>query len=173
LSAAGIATLGTLAACSPQVASTDDTPANNATAGDTAVEGAAWRSPTAPVTADEITATHSNDVVVVGAGHAGIAAARKVAEEGKSVILLNKWPEGSHMAIGNAAGALNSTYLLDKGIDPIDPIEFYNNWQLNTNNGGRSVCLWKLHRRPFWGRLFLSNIRCITGYRHDLRSRSR
>jgi succinate dehydrogenase/fumarate reductase flavoprotein subunit len=145
LQSAGIGTLGALgagalAACSP-VTDTGDTGGTNTPAA--SGTAAAWRTAPTPVTDSEIVREYSADVVVVGAGHAGIAATREATEQGKSAILLDMLPEGAHTAMGNAAGCLNSNYLLDKGIDSIDPIEFYNNWQLNTNNGAQPTLIMK------------------------------
>jgi succinate dehydrogenase/fumarate reductase flavoprotein subunit len=147
---AGVVGAGALAACSPG-AETDGGGASNAPSGGgagtttPAASGstAAWRTAPQPIAGGEIVEEYSADVVVVGAGHAGIAAAREAAEQGKSVILLDLAEEGAHMAMGNAAGCLNSKYLLNKGIKSIDPIEFYNNWQINTNNGAQPALIMK------------------------------
>ena len=102
-----------------------------------------WRIPPAAIADSEIIEEYTADAIVVGAGHAGIAAAREIAEQGKSVILIDEQADGNHRALGNAAGCLNSKYLLNKGVKPIDPIEFYNNWMLNCNNGAQPGLIMK------------------------------
>jgi len=102
-----------------------------------------WRTPAEHVSDDEIAETVDTEVLVIGSGHAGIAAAREVAEEGYSVILIENQDESIYSAMGNAAGCINSQYLLDKGVDAVDPVEFFNNWQLNTNNGSNPTLVMK------------------------------
>lgn len=144
LGAIGLGAANTLMACS-QDSGTENTAGNSS--GSSAVDGssgiASWRTAPDPIPENEIIESHSTDVVVIGAGHAGIAAARELTEQGRSVVLLDKFAEGNHTALGNAAGCLNSTYLLNKGVDPIDPIEFFNNWQLNTNNSSQPTLIMK------------------------------
>lgn len=146
--ATSVVALGFLSACSadttlPTTPTTPEPPTATTPTPEAPVEVTTWRTPLAPVADSDIVEEYSADVVVVGAGHAGIAAAREVAEQGKSVILLDEAAEGAHMALGNAAGCLNSKFLLAKGVEPIDPIEFYNNWQLNCNNGAQPALIMK------------------------------
>ena len=46
---------------------------------------AAWRIPPEPISEDCIQRTYEDDVVIVGAGHSGVAAARACAEAGDAV----------------------------------------------------------------------------------------
>ena len=94
-----------------------------------------WRTPMEPVADSEISETVETTVLVIGSGHAGIACARELAEQGVEVTLIENQSEDVYSAMGNAAGCINSEYLLKKGVEEVDPVEFYNNWQLNTNNG--------------------------------------
>ena len=96
---------------------------------------ASWREPMTHVDASEIAETVTCKVLVIGSGHGGIACARELAEQGVDVILIENQSEEVYQAMGNAAGCINSKYLLDKGVEAVDPVEFYTNWQLNTNNG--------------------------------------
>lgn len=101
--------------------------------GDT--EQTSWRTPMEHVADSEISETVDTTVLVIGSGHAGIACARELAEQGVDVVLIENQGEDIYSAMGNAAGCINSKYLLNKGVEEVDPVEFYNNWQLNTNNG--------------------------------------
>ncbi|MCD8022377.1 MAG: FAD-dependent oxidoreductase [Lachnospiraceae bacterium] len=98
-------------------------------------EETSWKTAPEHVSESEITATYESDVLVIGRGHGGIACARELAESRVSVILLENQVESVYSAMGNAAGCINSEYLLNKGVTEVDPVEFYTNWQLNTNNG--------------------------------------
>ena len=46
-----------------------------------------WAIPMEPVTEDQIVKTYTADVVILGAGHAGTAAARAAAEAGAKVLV--------------------------------------------------------------------------------------
>ena len=98
-------------------------------------EQTSWRTPMEHVADSEISETVDTTVLVIGSGHAGIACARELAEQGVDVVLIENQGEDIYAAMGNAAGCINSKYLLNKGVEEVDPVEFYNNWQLNTNNG--------------------------------------
>lgn len=98
-------------------------------------EATSWRTPMEHVADSEISETVDTTVLVIGSGHAGIACARELAEQGVDVVLIENQSEDIYSAMGNAAGCINSKYLLNKGVEAVDPVEFYNNWQLNTNNG--------------------------------------
>lgn len=98
-------------------------------------ETTSWRTPMEHVADSEISELVETTALVIGSGHAGIACARELAEQGVDVILIENQSEDIYSAMGNAAGCINSKYLLNKGVEAVDPVEFYNNWQLNTNNG--------------------------------------
>lgn len=96
---------------------------------------ASWKIAPEPVAEDAITATYEADAIVVGHGHAGITACREIAEEGKKVILIEKQDEEFYMPNGNEGGIINNSYLTGKqGVPTVDPIEFFNNWQVTTGN---------------------------------------
>lgn len=84
---------------------------------------------TAPVITD-IEDTKDYDVVVIGAGHAGTAAARKAAELGKKVALLEAQAEDGYMVLGNDIGHLNSKWQAGFGVPVYDEVEFMNNYQV-------------------------------------------
>lgn len=79
---------------------------------------------------DELTC----EVVVCGLGYAGTCACRELAEQGKSVIAIDKQPEDSFAATGNEFGSLNAAILKERGVPSIDPVEFYQNFMKITSN---------------------------------------
>lgn len=85
-----------------------------------------WR--TAPEEVTDFAAEYDADVVVVGHGYAGVTATREIAEEGHSVILIEKSAEDSWAALGNEFACINGDAIINYGADHIDPVEFYNNW---------------------------------------------
>ncbi len=91
-----------------------------------------WMTPPEDVT--EFEAEYDTDVVVCGHGYAGICSARELAEEGVKVILIEKKPEDKYEAVGNEFAALNAAELQRRGVPHVDPIEFYQNFMLNSQN---------------------------------------
>lgn len=70
------------------------------------------------------------EIVVIGAGHAGLAAVRRAAELGKKVALLESQTEDRYNAYGFNIGHINSQWQKEQGIPAYDPIEFLNSYQL-------------------------------------------
>ncbi|MCD8338049.1 MAG: FAD-dependent oxidoreductase [Lachnospiraceae bacterium] len=95
-------------------------------------ESGSWKDAPDPVDDSEIVETYDADVVVVGHGYAGLNACRYLASQGISVILIESQSEDSYQAMGNEAGTPNASVLLDLGVPEIDPIEYYNNWMVNS-----------------------------------------
>ena len=93
-----------------------------------------WRIPPEPVSEDKILETYEADVVVVGAGHSGVAVARTCAEAGMSVRIIETMVEKNYWAYGIDFGHINSQFLRSKGVPPVDEIEFFNDWQLRSGN---------------------------------------
>ncbi|MCD8023041.1 MAG: FAD-binding protein [Lachnospiraceae bacterium] len=94
-----------------------------------AVEDPDWR--VAPSVDDfEIAGTYDCEVLVIGVGYAGSVAARKAAESGKKVIAIDSQYESSFNVYGGDIGTINSTYQKSIGIPEVDPMDFYNNWQM-------------------------------------------
>ncbi|MBQ1493101.1 MAG: FAD-binding protein [Blautia sp.] len=88
----------------------------------------------APEEVTEFEAEYEAEVCVCGHGYAGITSCRELAEQGHSVILLEKVPEDRYQAIGNEFAALNPDILKQRGVPEVDPLEFYQNFMLNTGN---------------------------------------
>ncbi len=97
-----------------------------------AVSGKSWRDAPDPVDDSQIAETYEADVVIAGHGYAGLNACRYLASQGVSVILIESQAEDKYQAMGNEAGVPNATALKDRGVPEIDPIEYYNNWMLNS-----------------------------------------
>lgn len=93
-----------------------------------------WRIPPEPVSDSQITQTITADVLILGGGIAGVAAARSAAESGVSVAVLEKQREERHIFYGGEMGTINSKFLLDAGVEPIDPMDFVNEWQRRNLN---------------------------------------
>lgn len=95
---------------------------------------AAWRIPPEPIPEEKILNTCEADVVIVGAGHSGVAVARTCAEAGLSVRVIETMVEKNYWAYGIDFGHINSDFLRSKGVPPVDEIEFFNDWQLRSGN---------------------------------------
>ena len=82
-----------LSACSPSTSKSEEGSTDEVS------QGSNWKNPPAEVTdfAQEIDC----DVVVCGHGFAGLTACRELAEEGKSVYLVEKQPEDTFAPVGN------------------------------------------------------------------------
>lgn len=154
--AAGVALTGILGACSSDTTVTEagttagtaaetaaETPAETAeqTAPQVEAEVSAnanaepytsWMTPPAEVT--EFVAEYDTDVVVCGHGYAGICSARELAEQGVGVIVIERKDEDVYTAVGNEFASLNASILKERGVPYVDPIEFYQNFMLNTGN---------------------------------------
>lgn len=87
-----------------------------------------WRTKPEPI--NDATVAGEADVIVVGHGYAGITACREIAEEGHSVILLEKQYENMFQAMGNEAATVNASYMLEIGAPEIDINEYFTNWMM-------------------------------------------
>ena len=106
---------------------------------------AAWRIPPEPISEERIEQTYEADVVIVGAGHSGVAAARACAEAGLSVRVIETMVEKNYWAYGIDFGHINSDFLRSKGVPPVDEIEFFNDsaasqWKPQQSQAGHAVC---------------------------------
>ena len=105
---------------------------------------ASWRVAPEAVPADQIAQTYECDVVVVGMGHAGGAAALELADQGYTVIGLEKQLSDMFRTTGNDMGHINSELSdsLGGGRD-YDVVEFYTNWMLNCGNAANPSLVMK------------------------------
>ena len=107
--AAGVAAMGALAG----VAVADEQEAMTADK----LEGAKWSFEIAPdpIPEDQISKTVTHDIVVVGAGMAGVCTAVSAAQEGADVILFSA--SSKAMSRGGSNHAIGSKYQVEKGIE--------------------------------------------------------
>lgn len=137
LAAAGMASMTTLT-----VANADEK-AEGASESDSASKAAkSWREAPEKIADSEIAETADCDVLVIGLSYSGSAAFRAAAEAGAKVIAMEAHPEDAHTCMGMGHfGHINSDFLQERGIEPIDEIEFLNNWQLRAaNRSNPSLC---------------------------------
>ena len=83
----------------------------------------------------EITSEENADVLILGSGYSGGACALWLAEQGYKVVVLENQTEEGFTLYGGDQAVINSKYIQKRfGAPQVDPIEFYQNWMLNTNN---------------------------------------
>lgn len=141
--AAGAAGLGMISGCSPSdtggessggpgtasaaTGSADGTGNAGKTMGE--VLGSGWLGDEPEIT--NVSETIESTIIVCGAGHAGTAVARRAAELGQQVVVIEAQPEDSFGVLGNDIGHLNSDWQLNTvGIPKYDPITFMNEYQI-------------------------------------------
>ena len=126
----------TVAAATVSIAYADEAPKDGdaPAAAVEAVVDSDWRQAPEPVPADQISETVTADYVVIGMGHAGTSCARTLAEAGASVVAIEAQVEDVFSAFGEDFGHIGSQWLADQGVEPADPVEFFNNWMLNAQN---------------------------------------
>lgn len=84
----------------------------------------------APVVDDaDIAQEIDTEFLVIGMGNAGLFAARKAAELGTQVVVMEKLAEDMWSPIGCDMGVINGDYYLAMGCEEIDPTEYMNEWQ--------------------------------------------
>ncbi|MDO4442728.1 MAG: FAD-dependent oxidoreductase [Slackia sp.] len=128
----GLGVVGATTAAATALSACAPSKSESAEGAAAAKQDSSWKNPPAEVTdfAQEIDC----DVVVCGHGFAGLTACRELAEEGKSVYLIEKQPEDTFAPVGNEFAALNASILKERGVPEVDPVEFYQNWMLITGN---------------------------------------
>ena len=74
------------------------------------------------------------DILVLGSGNSGVCAARKAAELGAKVVVMEKMSAAEYRPLGTDMAYVNPKCYLEQGGDPIDPIEVLNEWQRRSYN---------------------------------------
>ncbi len=97
-----------------------------------AASSTSWREAPEAISDSDIAETIDCDVVIAGHGYAGLNACRYLASQGVNVYLIESQSENGFQAMGNEAGTPNATVLKELGVPEIDPIEYYNNWMMNS-----------------------------------------
>lgn len=102
---------------------------------DTLYSTGTWRLKKEPAAESSITESLTADVLILGNGYSGAACALWLAEQGYKVIVLENQSEDRFSLFGGDQAVINSKYIQEHyGAPQIDPLEFYHNWMLNTNN---------------------------------------
>ncbi|MBM6999996.1 FAD-dependent oxidoreductase [bacterium] len=95
------------------------------------VLGAGWLGEEPAIASSDIAETVDTQIVICGAGHAGTACARKAAELGAKVLVLEAQPEDGFTVLGNDIGHLNSAWQTElMGVPHYDETEFMNEYQI-------------------------------------------
>ena len=94
----------------------------------------AWLHEPAPVPVERILKTYSADIVILGAGHSGTAAARAAAESGASVLVVEQQSEDAFHALVGQVGTLNSMFIRERGVPDADPVDFIRDYQHRSLN---------------------------------------
>lgn len=116
LAAAGAASAGALVSCSPKPNSKTSDAGNTA---ESASENPLWLGEAPQIDEADVVNTYEADAIVVGAGNSGLFAACSAAENGASVIVLEKMDEQSTgNGIRDTLAALNSTQQQEDGSNP-------------------------------------------------------
>lgn len=93
-----------------------------------------WAIPMEPVSEAQIVRTCSADVVILGAGHAGTAAAVPPPEAGAKVLVVEQQQEKNFQVFGAQYGSINSEFMKKRGAPEADPVEIIADWQRRSLN---------------------------------------
>lgn len=93
-----------------------------------------WLQAPEAIPAESILSEERADILVLGGGHAGTAAALAAAEAGASVIVLEQQGEKNFQVFGAQMGVLNSRFLQARGLPEYDPVEFMEEYQHRSLN---------------------------------------
>lgn len=102
-----------------------------------------WYERPEPVSAAQITSKDEADVVVIGLGYSGTAAARAAVECGAEVIALEAMTEERYKSYGRDIGHINSAFLASRGVPPVDPIDLYNEMMRRASNRANPALVMK------------------------------
>lgn len=106
-----------------------------------------WYMPPPAIQEKDIVRIETADVVVVGLGYAGTAAVRAVAEEGASVLGIECRKEKGNVMFGSDIAQINSKFAKSRGVPEIDMIDFFNDWQIRSNNRANPRLLMEFCRK--------------------------
>lgn len=93
-----------------------------------------WRAAPDPIPESDIARTEYADIIVIGLGYSGTAVTRAAAEGGKKVIAIEARKEKNNKMFGSDIANINSKFMESRGVDKVDVIEFFNDWQMRCNN---------------------------------------
>lgn len=133
LAGVGATAAGALAACSPKSAEeTATAQAEPSTPNSSTAQGQSWLGEAPEISDADIAETIETELLVVGGGQSGVLAARKAAELGMKVVVMEMQPESTWVPNGCDMGTVNSRTYLDTGAEPLDEMQVMNEWQLRT-----------------------------------------
>ena len=87
-----------------------------------------WRDAPDPIPENLITGADEFDVVIVGAGTAGLVCARAASTSGASVAVIEALPEEKYTHIGGEVGTVNSQHAQKAGAPVINGEDFLREW---------------------------------------------
>lgn len=93
-----------------------------------------WAIPMEPVAEEHIVKTYTSDVVILGAGYSGTAAAKAAAEAGAAVLVVEQQQEARFQVFGAQYGSINSEFMKKKGAPSVDPVRIIADWQRRSLN---------------------------------------
>ena len=136
LAGVGATAATALAACSPKSADTTATAetanASGATPDSSTAHGQSWLGEAPEIADADIVETIDTELLVVGGGQSGVIAARKAAELGMKVVVMEMQPEDTWSPNGCDMGTVNAQAYLETGAEPLDEMQVMNEWQLRT-----------------------------------------
>lgn len=94
-----------------------------------------WMNPPEAVTPERIDEVLETELLIIGAGQAGTAAAREAAEQGSDVVILEQQREKNQVFPGiGEMGYMNSRWQREQGVPEVDIDTFMTDWELRANN---------------------------------------
>ncbi|MEB1813291.1 FAD-dependent oxidoreductase [Adlercreutzia mucosicola] len=135
-----LAAFGALAGCAPAAPQAASNGGDLAQTGEAATAGWSWETAPAPIADGDIVATVESDIVIVGAGLAGVTAACRATELGASVTVVEKMPFPSSR--GGHYAAYQSRAMTEAGMtnDPKD--EIVADWMRFSGNRTKEELAW-------------------------------
>ena len=98
-----------------------------------------WLTPPDAVSENEITESHTADVIIAGAGLSGLCAAVRAAENGSSVIVCEK--TATCVGRGGMFGSTDSSLMREKGIS-LDKERIAREWILHSGSRCKEDLVW-------------------------------
>ena len=134
LAGVGAAATSMIAGCAP-TASGDAQNAEDLAAtgtGTSASGNPAWLGDAPVIDEADVVNTIDTELLVIGGGESGLPAARRAAELGMKVVVMEKQPEDTWAPIGCDVGTINSQTYLNTGAEAVDEMQVLNEWQLRS-----------------------------------------
>ena len=93
-----------------------------------------WAVPMESVSEEQVVANYAADVVILGAGYSGTAAAKAAAEAGAKVLVVEQQQEARFQVFGAQYGSVNSEFMKKRGAPEVDPVHIIADWQRRSLN---------------------------------------